>query len=258
MKLFSGLKFKDFLSNRTIAKMSVYGSTYSLCVPLEEVKENGFSSEIAKLLNEDKAVQIDNNVYIDPYYDSYTEKWEITKKKLLARVRQDNFRALLNQSTIIISGDFDEKESYVYKLSQQDIRRCNAVMTIAELINKGYAYMDDDENIYLKLYFLERLETKKAIQSDLSRFRTMLGESDNLRQLISLIEDCKFDNKQLCIEFKELDKYQLKTEIFSLIDLGIAKSDGKKVYIEPEFASWLLACVGNTSDRISFVNMYEE
>lgn len=259
LRLFLKAKFKDFLSNKNITNTSVYGSEYSLCTSFEEIKSKGFSDIVAKLLNEEKAIQIDDNVYIDPYFDDYTEnKWDIIKKKLIAKVKQDNFRALLNQSKIIVVDD-DKGKNYVYQLSQQDIRRCNSVMIVAELVNRGYAYLKD-EDIILYLNYLEKLEAKRIIQSDLSHFRTMLGECDNLKQLIALVEDCEFEDGYICTNFNKLQDVQLKTEIFSLIDIGIVKisDDGKKVLIKPQFASWLLACVEETSDRISFVNMYEE
>lgn len=92
----------------------------------------------------------------------------------------------------------------------------------------------------------------------LSHFRTLLGECNNLATLLQLVEKGEIENNKLCIFWKDIEEAEMKTEIMSLIDMGVAMSDDekKRVQLEVEFASWLLDYTSKTSDRISFADMY--
>lgn len=260
MYFFENYKFNKFLSSQQIVKKSVYESEYSLKVDESEVTSKGYSNIVAKLLHEEKAYQEGGYIYIDPYYNSYRDNiWNMRQKKLLSKVKQDNFCSMLNQASIVLHNNSKtEEKTYVYQLSQKEIRHFNCVMTIAALINKNFAYVGENDNIFLKLDYLDCLERKKLIQSDLSHFRTLLGECDNLRDLIALIESCTYKNGSLTISENDVQDRQLCTEIYSLCDLGIIKKINDTFYIDPELASWLLEQVSETSDRVSFVNMYDE
>lgn len=259
MYYFQKRRFNQFLSKQNIANKSVYGSAYSLEVMESDIAENGFSNIVAKLLHEEKAYQENGYIYIDPYFDSFKDGfWNMMQKKLLSKVKRENFCSMLNQASIVLhQKPGDEYVTYSFQLTQQEIKHFNCVRTIATLINRDFAYVDN-EYIYLILDYLEQLESKRIIQSDLSHFRTLLGECDNLRDLIMLVEECDYKNNMLSIPAKKVKDRQLCTEIYSLCDLGIIKKTSDTFYIEPEFASWLLEQVSETSDRVSFVNMYEE
>ena len=72
------------------------------------------------------------------------------------------------------------------------------------------------------------------------------------------MEKGEFEDNKLCISWKDIEEAEMKTEIMSLIDIGIAVFDNekKRIQLEVGFASWLLDYTSKTSDRISFADMY--
>lgn len=127
------------------------------------------------------------------------------------------------------------------------------------LIDESLAVIDENGNdIYIAYNYQQKLEKTSKIQSDLSHFRTLLGECNNLATLLQLVEKGEIENNKLCISWKDIEEAEMKMEIMSLIDIGVAAFDNekKKIQLEVEFASWLLDYTSKTSDRISFADMY--
>lgn len=132
------------------------------------------------------------------------------------------------------------------------------MIIIGLLIGENLAVIDGVHNdIYIAYNYQQTLERTSKVQSDLSHFRTLLGECNNLAALLQLIEKGTFTDNMLCISWKDIEDAEMKTEILSLIDVGVATSGADKtVRLKPQFASWLLDYTSKTSDRISFADMY--
>ncbi len=257
-------KFDKFVASQPLVAYKVYGHEFSIRLNIQEVQKNKFSTILGSYVNEGKAVIHDNEAYIVPDYDKYKIKPQNYKRqKLLQYVGEENFIIMINQAEIIVAEDNDKKrKQYFLKISQDNVRKYQCMMIAALLINSGLAKIDgDDSALFISYDFQQRLEKSSKIQSDLSRFRTLLGESNNLAAIIELVEKGKINQDKLFISENDVEDNELNIEMMSLVDLEMAKCtelNGEKGYeLEVNFASWLLEHISNTSDRMSFCDLYE-
>lgn len=257
-------QFDRYVASQPLVPYNVYGIDFSIQLDLQSVQEKGFSVILGDYVNEKKAI-IDNGVaYIIPEYDKYqVNPKNFKKQKLLHHIREENFLAMMNQAEIVVSQDQGEKSAqYYFKISQDEIRKYNCMMIAALLIDSGLAKIGEkDSELYIVYNFQKKLERTSKIQSDLSRFRTLLGESNNLAALLEAVEKGDIQEDMLVINKEEIDDNELNIEMMSLMDVGLAHykedPDGKGSFeLSVSFASWLLEYISNTSDRVSFGDLY--
>lgn len=247
-------KFDKYVSSQEIAIHKVYGSEHSIKLPLNEIKQKGLSRILAKYLNEGKAEMAGDCAYIVPDYDDYQIKPQNYKKRRLqSYVGNKNFVTMINGAEIVAK---DEK--YFLKVKQSDVQKYQCVLIAALLINVGLAKMDEQDSVLLIQYdFQSELERKTKIQSDLSHFRTLIGESNNLMTLLDVLEESNIINDKIYIEKRTIIENAFMVEMMSLCDMGIAQVEKDSIILDIQTASWLLEYVGNTSDRLSFSNLYD-
>ena len=99
--------------------------------------------------------------------------------------------------------------------------------------------------------------TGTMIHSDLTHFRTLLGESENLATFLEAVEISGINQQKILITYDSVKDNELKTELISLSDIGTAIPTEKGFEIDFKFASWLLEHVSNTSDRLSFSTIFD-
>ena len=253
-------KFDQYVASQNLTEYEVYGSEYSIKLDLEEIRKRNFSVLLGCYVNEKKAVIEDGRAYLVPEYDKYQmPTLNYKKQKLLQHVKSKNFITMLGQAQIVPKKLGKCEKEFYYKLSQNDAMRYQCMIIVGLLIDENLAAIDGiDNDIYIAYNYQQKLERTSKIQSDLSHFRTLLGECNNLATLLQLVEKGEIENNKLCIVWKDLEEAEMTTEIMSLIDMGVAMSDDekKRVQLEVEFASWLLDYTSKTSDRISFADMY--
>lgn len=257
-------KFDNFVASQPLVAHNVYGSEFSIELDLQEVQKNGFSVILGSYVNEKKAV-IDGNVaYIVPEYDQYHMKIQNYKKqKLLQYIGEKNFITLINQAEVVIEQSLGKNQKqYYFKINQDEVRKYQCMMIAALLIDSGLAKIGEkDEELYIVYNFQQQLEKSSKIQSDLSRFRTLLGESNNLAALLELVERGEIREDKLFISKREAESIEMNIEMMSLVDVGVARyiegdSANGGFELDVNFASWLLDHISRTSDRISFGDMY--
>lgn len=259
--MFLKKNFDLYVSSNPIVKHPVYGSEYSIKLNLNDVRKNNFSVILGCYINERKACIEDAFAYIIPEYKSYEVRPQnFKKRKLLQYVSEKNFIALINEAEIVLKkrDEEDKVGKYYLMVSQDDIKRFNCIMVVSLLIDSGLAKLNHgDDKIYILYDFKQHLEKKSKIQSDLSRFRTLLGECNNLATLLELVEEGDIKDNKIEINKKKIKEMDLNIEIMSLLDVGIAScTDEDLIELDVVFASWLLEYVSNTSDRISFGDLY--
>ena len=254
-------KFGKWIAQQEIAAKSVGGSDYSLRAAETDIRKSGFSDIVSRLLNEKKAVRDSGYIYIDPYYQMYDRPGR--DGKLLQNVKSDAFRTMINQSEILCYRS-DEHKGIFHRLSQKEVRRYNCIQIMAQLIRKNLAFLDDlCEYIYLDINFQNVLEKKSNIPSDLSNFRTMMGEGRNLKDILDLLEEAdtvRTDNGEIRIVLSQsiVKDYGFQTQLYSLLDIGIAQLDVNNQYLLcTELSTWLLDYVEHACDRMSFAALYE-
>lgn len=253
-------RFDEYVASQAIDFCNVYGTDIVIKLPLKEIQDKKLSRILAKYVNEQKA-RIDGDfAYIIPDYDNYQIKPQNYKKrKLLQYVSEKNFLTMINQADMVIEKTQDGKAQYFLKLDQNQVRKYQCVMVMALLIEIGLAQISNQNQcLLIQLNFQQELERTSKIQSDLSHFRTLLGESDNLAAMIDLIERGEINNGKLIISKQKVKDNDMNMEMMSLCDLKIAKLNNENYEMELKFASWLLDFVSNTSDRISFKDMIGE
>lgn len=262
--------FEQFVASQEIVLFQVYGSEYSIRLPLKEVTENGFSVLLGKYANENKAVIVGDYGYITPFYNQYTAKAQNYKKqKLLHYVKSSEFVTLTNQANIVLLQELGQVTSQYYLLlKQEDVRKYQCVMIVALLIEARLGMIRGTDDVYIKLSYQQELEKQSKIQSDLSHFRTLLGESNNLAAVIEMFEGGEpTSDGRVFIKEEAVREGELMTEMISLIDLKLAVYTEEKslnangnsnngYYLNADFASWLMEYISNTSDRISFTDLY--
>lgn len=257
-------KFKNFVASRPIVPHNVYGFEFSIELNLKEIQENKLSTILGYYVNEKKAVIEDDFAYIIPEYENYYVKPQNYKKqKLLKYTGDKNFTMMINRAIFVI-GNLDpksEKKQYFLKINQDDVRKYQCVLIVALLIDSGLAYINESDNeaLYIVYDFQQKLEAASKIQSDLSRFRTLLGECNNLAALLQLVEQGKIKGNKLFISQEAVNKSELNIEMVSLLDVGIStykEYNEEGFELDVSFASWLLEYISNTSDRISFGDLY--
>lgn len=268
-------KFDKYVSQQDLVAHDVDGKEFTIKLNLKEVAGNGFSRILGRYINEHKACCEDGFVYLRPDYDTCNVKQQNYKKqKLLRYVSQANFLSMLNQSQICISGEtLDESENqdsarkrtgrqYYFVVGQDIVKKHQCMPIAALLVECELAYIGDGDALYIALNYLDRLENKSKIQSDLSHFRTLLGESNNLAALIKLVEEYgEIKEDKLFIRENEVKEEELNLEMMSLVDMGLAeyvdRGNDKGYKINVSFSSWLLDYISKTSDRVSFGNLFE-
>lgn len=259
-KRFLKAKFDQYVAAQKLVEYEVYGSEYSIKLDLEEIRKRSFSVLLGCYVNEKKAVIEDGWAYLAPEYDKYQTKiLNYKKQKLLQYVKSKNFIAMLGQAQIVTQKFGKCEKEFYYKLSQNDAMRYQCMIIVGLLIDESLATINEVSNdIYIFYNYQQKLEKTSKIQSDLSHFRTLIGECNNLATLLQLVEKGEFEDNKLCISWKDIEEAEMKTEIMSLIDIGIAVFDNekKRIQLEVGFASWLLDYTSKTSDRISFADMY--
>lgn len=263
-------KFDKYVASQPIVAHHVYGNDFSIRLNLADIQKNNFSTILGSYVNEQKACIVGDSAYIIPNYDSYQVKPQNYKRrKLLQYVAENNFIAMLNQAEIVTmktDKHTDEKKGqYYFKVVQDTVRKYQCMMIASLLIEAEIAEIKDND-LYIAYNFQQKLEKTSKIQSDLSRFRTLLGESNNLAALLDLVETGTMRGDKLVIKATNSDSNALNIEMMSLVDIGIAKcvTDTEDASAAPDefeldtsFASWLLEYISNTSDRISFGDMYQ-
>lgn len=107
---------------------------------------------------------------------------------------------------------------------------------------------------------MQRLEKRTRVQKDLSGFRILLGESSNLGNLLDLIEKGTVRDGTLYIPMQNIQDSDFTVEMMSLVDIGLAVcqkgNNGEELKLDDMFCSWLLEYISNTSDRISFGDLF--
>lgn len=255
-------KFDHYVGTCPLVPYKVFGNDYCLMLDLKVIEEKGFSAILGKYVNEEKAKIENGFAYLIPEYDSYYFKPQSYKKrKLLQYVDDKQFVAMINQAQIVqkaASREPGAPKTYFLKMNQDLIMRYQCMMIVALLIDEGLAHMEDaGSDVYILYSFRQQLEKRSKIQSDLSHFRTLLGESDNLAAMIELFEAGTYRNGKFVISQAEVNDAELNLEMMSLTDIGLAKHNSSGSYeVEQQVASWILDYVGKTSDRISFGNTY--
>lgn len=267
-------KFDRYVASQPIVAHRVYGNAFSIQLNLADIQKNNFSTILGGYVNEKKAVidDTDHVAYIIPEYNSYQIKPQnYRKQKLLQYVAENNFVTMLNQSEIVteeivVNNHQNKKiQQYYFKVVQNEVRKYQCMLIASLLIESGLAKIKNND-LYIIYNFQQKLEKTSKIQSDLSRFRTLLGESNNLAALLSLVETGKIRQDKLFISISEAENNELNIEMMSLVDIGIAKyvnisndetnTEESGFELDASFASWLLEYISNTSDRISFGDMY--
>lgn len=257
-------KFDNFVSSQPLVAHPVYGSEFSIKLDLQEVQKNNFSVILGSYVNEKKAVIDGNAAYIVPEYDQYHMKIQNYKKqKLLQYIGEKNFITMLNQAEVVIEQSLGKNQKqYYFRINQEEVRKYQCMMIAALLIDSGLAKIGEKDNeLYIVYNFQQQLEKSSKIQSDLSRFRTLLGESNNLAALLELVEKGEIRENKLFISKGEVENTELNIEMMSLVDVGVAQYvDGDArtggFELDVNFASWLLDHISRTSDRISFGDLY--
>lgn len=258
-------KFDKFVSSQQLVAHYVYGSEFSIKLSLKDIQDNNFSVILGCYVNEKKAAIEEDYAYIIPEYDRYQVKTQNYKKqKLLQYVTEKNFITMINQAEIVFLNDSytgGEKQFYL-KISQNDIKKYQCVIIVSLLIDAKLAKLgEDDSFVYIIYNYQYKLEKSSKIQSDLSRFRTLLGECNNLAAMLELVEKGELRNNKLFISKQNVENGEMYIEMMSLVDIGIAE------YVENElaeagyeldvyFASWLLDYISKTSDQVSFGELY--
>lgn len=257
-------KFDNYVASQPLVAHNVYGSEFSIKLDLQEVQANSFSVILGSYVNEKKAVIDGNIAYIVPEYDKYHMKIQNYKKqKLLQYIGEKNFITMINQAEVVIEQGFGKNQKqYYFKINQAEVRKYQCMMIAALLIDSGLAKIGEkDEELYIVYNFQQQLEKSSKIQSDLSRFRTLLGESNNLAALLELVERGEIRQDKLFISKREAESIEMNIEMMSLVDVGVARyiegdAPNGGFELDVNFASWLLDHISKTSDRISFGDMY--
>lgn len=255
-------KFDKYIASQEIIASGIFGGNCVIKVSMSDIKIKGFSIIFAKYLNENKA-QIDGeDGFIMPEYDSYqVNKRIIKKRKLFQLVNEKHFLTMINQTEIVI-WRFDEKEKFRYYFLAKPnlIKQFQCAIIVALLISERLAQVGEDKNIYIVLDYYQILEKTSKIQGDLSHFKILLGESNNMAALIELIEDADIQNGEIRLQQSDVKDEQVQMELMCLCDLGIARMDkeNNNYIVGVELASWLLGYVSDTSDRISLESMYND
>lgn len=254
-------KFEEFVASKELVYYSVYGVEYTIKLPLSEVRKQRFSKILGKYVNEQKAKMDVEFAYIIPTYDedhTPPSGKMLRKGKVLQCVERKNFTAMINQAELTVGTDSKGDKQYFFKVTQELIKKYQCMQVVAALIDEKMAKIDtkNANEVYIVYNYQQKLGEDSKIQSDLSNFRHLLGETSNLKAVIEIVEVCDFENGKMVVEQQTVKENDLNTEMISLCDIGIAKENGNKFEIDPQFASWLLEHVGNTSDRISFTDLY--
>lgn len=268
-------KFDIYVSKQELVAHDVDGKEFTIKLDLREAASNGFSRILGRYINEQKARCEDGFAYLRPDYNTCNIKQQNYKKqKLLRYVSQANFLSMLNQSRICISGGArdesgnssaaqkrDERQ-YYFAVDQDTVKKHQCMPIAALLVECDLAHIGDGDNLYIALNYLDRLENKSKIQSDLSHFRTLLGESNNLAALIGLVEEYgEIRKDKLFIRENGVKEEELNLEMMSLVDMKLAEyvdaNDDKGYILNVSLSSWLLDYISKTSDRVSFGNLFE-
>ena len=254
-------RFDKYVATQPLEAHNVYGDSFSIKLDMKEVQKQGFSRILGQYVNEQKAHVEDEFAYIMPTYDTYhIRRQNYKKQKLLQYVAQKNFLSMLNQADICVEVEEIGKKKikkFFFKISQDNIKKHQCMPIVALLIDSGLAHIgNQDNNLYIAYDYQNKLEQSSKIQTDLSHFRTLLGESNNLAALIALIEGGEIEDRKVIINKSAITDEEMNIEMMSLVDLGWAEFKEGKYEIEVNFASWLLDYISTTSDRISFGNMY--
>lgn len=253
-------KFDRYVASQEIVIYDKFGGNCAIKLSLDEVSKQRLSKILAIYTNQNKVKIEKSDAYIIPEYDSYQISGRNVKsRKLLQLVNEQSFVTMVNEAEIVIDRNADNDLQYYLKITQESARKYQCLMIVALLIDARLAKIhQDDGHIYLLLEYRQKLEKTSKIQSDLSHFRTLLGECNNMAALIELIEESKVENNKIVIEESQVKEEELHIEMMCLCDLGVAQLEKQKYVIGLEIASWLLEYISNTSDRISLANMYSE
>lgn len=90
-----------------------------------------------------------------------------------------------------------------------------------------------------------------------------MGEGRNLKDILDLLEEAdtvRTDNGEIRIVLSQsiVKDYGFQTQLYSLLDIGIAQLDDNNQYLLcTELSTWLLDYVEHACDRMSFAALYE-
>lgn len=185
-------------------------------------------------------------------------------------VTQEKFKNLVNDSigtgvrilAIPEGNAFGIPMGQYIRLTQERVQAWRCVEEMAQLVNRELAYIAEDHGtsvLFLRVDYQKRVhQPLTVIDSDLSGFRTMLGEPDNLRRMIVAVEKSECADGEFLIDLNSDNGKEVRLELMSLVDAGVAtiRPDGK-VAIPPAMASWLLDRVKHVSDRVSLGDTLE-
>ena len=261
--MFKKRRFDSYVSSQPLMAHNAYGNEYSIQLDLQEVQSRGFSSILGKYVNDKRAVIEDGQAYIVPEYDRYQLKSQNYRmQKLLQYVNEKNYITMINESSIVVKKFVNEEKSqYYFAVCQDKVQKYKCMVIVALLIDAGLARVEESDNtVYIAYNYLHRLEKRTKIQKDLSGFRILLGESSNLGNLLDLVEKGNFKNGELYVLMNDVQEYDFVLEMLSLVDAGLVECvvyNGEEAFkIDETFGSWLLEHISNTSDRISFGDLF--
>lgn len=187
-------------------------------------------------------------------------------------VRKEKFKNLVNESigSSVRLCNLQAHNSYglpagpYIKLEQERVKIWKCVEEMAQLVNRGIAFVVQEENdsiIYLAADYLKRTDGPwTVVDSDLGGFRTLLGEAGNIRRMIVAIEEAELRNGRFLIDLNRDSGKSVRLELMSLVDLGVAKiaaEEDHMVEMPPAVATWLLEAVKHVSDRVSLSDILE-
>jgi len=257
-------KFDKFVASKPLKAQNVYGSDYSIQLNLSEVEQHGFSSILGRYINEGKAKVEDEYAYIVPEYDQYQMKTRNYKiEKLLEYVSDKSFMTMMNHAQITYVAPANQaKKQYYFVIEQNEVQRHQCMIIAALMIDAGLAVIGEkDAKLYIIYNYKQQLEKNRKVQRDLSGFRILLGESSNLSTLLNLFEKGEMRGGKYFIPMEEVQDNDFVIELMSLVDIGMVgyaenSEDEGGFVLDTFFASWLLEHISNTSDRISFGDLF--
>lgn len=197
----------------------------------------------------------------------YTSAWWLRNA-----VRKEKFKNMVNESIgsgVRLCNVQSQNQlgipagSYI-RLEQERIKTWKCVEEMAQLVNRGVAFIVQEGNdrvVYLAMNYLERIDSPwTVVDSNLGGFRTLLGEPGNIQRMIIAMETAELEDGCFVINLDQDSGKNVRLELMCLVDCGIAETvvGANKVKVPPAVATWLLETVKNVSDRVSLNDILED
>lgn len=260
--MFLQWKFDRFVARQEVIEHRVMDTNYTIRLPLNEVMNQGFSRVLAGYINAQKAEIEGENAYLIPDYDKKhtpPSARMLKKGKILQCVTEKSFVDMMSQAELIPQNNSNGEKRYYFKVSQSHVKKYHCIHVIAALLEENLALIEEkDRDIFIDYNYLNCLSEDTIINTDLTGFRTLIGESQNLLALLETVEHCEIQNNMIVLTHDKVKANNLRIELMSLCDIGMAKMTEKGFELNFKFASWLLEHISNTSDRLSFSKMCGE